>query len=108
MSERGEVGERSNAYPELHRSPKEWQGKTTLAIADAKGHVQLHGMDGETVSFEALLYRSQAHSDAQNKLSPMQTIDCADDKTLCLSLDWSTRRPTAEYGLQSRTNTRTS
>lgn len=28
----------------------------------------------------------------QNRLSPLQTIDCTDESTLCLSLDWSTRR----------------
>ncbi|KAL7336774.1 WD40-repeat-containing domain protein [Rhodotorula toruloides] len=57
------------------RSPRPWNGSTTLAIADAKGHVQLHKLDEES-----------------NRLSPLQTIDCTDESTLCLSLDWSTRR----------------
>ncbi|GAA6036860.1 hypothetical protein JCM8097_006318 [Rhodosporidiobolus ruineniae] len=63
------------AILDMKWSPRPWNGKETLAIADAKGHVQLHGLNEET-----------------NQLSPLQTIDCADESTLCLSLDWSTRR----------------
>ncbi|GAA5897399.1 hypothetical protein JCM8208_003262 [Rhodotorula glutinis] len=63
------------AILDLKWSPQPWQGKTTLAVADAKGHVQLHGLDDES-----------------RPLSHIETVDCADDKTLCLSLDWSTRR----------------
>ncbi|GAA5994760.1 diphthamide synthase [Rhodotorula paludigena] len=65
------------AILDMKWSPRPWQNQTTLAIADAKGHVQLHGLDSET----KLLY-------------PLQTVDCADESTLCLSLDWSTRRQT--------------
>ena len=39
--------------------------------------------------------RGRTEADArslQGLLSHVQTVDCADDKTLCLSLDWSTRR----------------
>ncbi|KAM0750183.1 WD40 repeat-like protein [Meredithblackwellia eburnea MCA 4105] len=52
-----------------------WTSKSTLAIADAKGHVQLHQWDDET-----------------KRLSSTQIIECTDEKTLCLSLDWSDRR----------------
>ncbi|BGP04894.1 hypothetical protein JCM10049v2_000696 [Rhodotorula toruloides] len=63
------------AILDMKWSPRPWNGSTTLAIADAKGHVQLHKLDEES-----------------NRLSPLQTIDCTDESTLCLSLDWSTRR----------------
>ncbi|GAA6005720.1 hypothetical protein JCM10207_005308 [Rhodosporidiobolus poonsookiae] len=66
------------AILDMKWSPRPWNGKKTLAIADAKGHVQLHGLDDET-----------------HQLSPIQTVDCADESTLCLSLDWSTRRAAA-------------
>lgn len=38
------------AILDMKWSPRLWNEKTTLAIADAKGHVQLHGLDSETVS----------------------------------------------------------
>ncbi|GAA5977333.1 hypothetical protein JCM11641_000067 [Rhodosporidiobolus odoratus] len=63
------------AILDMKWSPRPWNDKKTLAIADAKGHVQLHGLDEET-----------------NQLASLQTVDCTDESTLCLSLDWSTRR----------------
>ncbi|GAA5831863.1 hypothetical protein JCM11251_003914 [Rhodosporidiobolus azoricus] len=66
------------AILDMKWSPRPWNGKKTLAIADAKGHVQLHGLDEET-----------------RLLSPLQTIDVTDESTLCLSLDWSTRHPSS-------------
>ncbi|BGP36861.1 hypothetical protein JCM10450v2_000753 [Rhodotorula kratochvilovae] len=63
------------AILDLKWSPRPWQGRTTLAVADAKGRVLLHGLN-----------------DATNLLEPLQTVECADESTLCLSLDWSTRR----------------
>ncbi|GAA5947547.1 hypothetical protein JCM10213_005155 [Rhodosporidiobolus nylandii] len=63
------------AILDMKWSPRPWNGKKTLAIADAKGHLQLHGLNEET-----------------NQLSPIQTVDVTDESTLCLSLDWSTRR----------------
>ncbi|GAA5952882.1 hypothetical protein JCM21900_004253 [Sporobolomyces salmonicolor] len=62
------------AILDMKWSPRPWCGSRTLAIADAKGHVQLHKLDDET-----------------NQLSPIETVTCADESILCLSLDWSTR-----------------
>ncbi|BGP21770.1 hypothetical protein JCM10295v2_000645 [Rhodotorula toruloides] len=81
-----EVGPDSQSLKEVQRfdgpaildmkwSPRPWNGATTLAIADAKGHVQLHKLDEDS-----------------NQLLPLQIVDCTDESTLCLSLDWSTRR----------------
>ncbi|GAA6063011.1 hypothetical protein JCM10212_002652 [Sporobolomyces blumeae] len=66
------------AILDMKWSPRLWNGNRTLAIADAKGHVQLHKLDDETCT-----------------LSPIDTVTCADEKTLCLSLDWSTRHPSS-------------
>ncbi|GAA5857230.1 hypothetical protein JCM8547_009386 [Rhodosporidiobolus lusitaniae] len=64
------------AILDMKWSTRLWNEKKTLAIADAKGHVQLHGLDEEP------------------QLSLMQTVVVTDESTLCLSLDWSTRRAT--------------
>ncbi|KAI0825128.1 WD40 repeat-like protein [Trametes gibbosa] len=54
----------------------------TLAIADSEGHITLHAL----------------HND-EDRLQLVQTIPCASTETLCLSLDWSSRRdPTDGLG----------
>ncbi|BGP52979.1 hypothetical protein JCM8202_004063 [Rhodotorula sphaerocarpa] len=63
------------AILDMKWSPRPWRGQTTLAVADAKGRVQLHGL-----------------RDDEDRLELRGEIVCADDSTLCLSLDWSTRR----------------
>ncbi|KAL8293732.1 hypothetical protein RQP46_000433 [Phenoliferia psychrophenolica] len=63
------------AILDMKWSTERWNDHVTLAIADAKGHVQLHAWD-----------------DTEKRLKSTQTITCADEKTLCLSLDWSDRR----------------
>ncbi|GAA6007225.1 hypothetical protein JCM11491_003051 [Sporobolomyces phaffii] len=69
----------SPAILDMKWSPRPWNGHDqVLAIADAKGHVQLHSLDTATL-----------------RLSLIETITVADDKTLCLSLDWSTRHPSS-------------
>ncbi|GAA5876195.1 hypothetical protein JCM16303_007053 [Sporobolomyces ruberrimus] len=68
----------SPAILDMKWSPQPWNGHDqVLAIADAKGHVQLHTLNKET-----------------KQLSLIDIITCADEKTLCLSLDWSNRLPT--------------
>ncbi|SCZ90740.1 BZ3500_MvSof-1268-A1-R1_Chr1-3g02203 [Microbotryum saponariae] len=62
------------AILDMKWSPMPYRGRTTLAIADAKGHVQLH-------SFE----------EGSNRFSHLETLACTSESTLCLSLDWSTR-----------------
>ncbi|KAI5478338.1 WD repeat protein [Pseudohyphozyma bogoriensis] len=52
-----------------------WNNQTTLAIADAKGHIQLQKWDSDN-----------------NRLLPPMSLSIADESTLCLSLDWSDRR----------------
>ncbi|SCV68666.1 BQ2448_787 [Microbotryum intermedium] len=62
------------AILDMKWSPMPYRGQTALAIADAKGHVQLHAFDSDT-----------------NRLSHLETLSCTSESTLCLSLDWSTR-----------------
>ncbi|GAA5956021.1 hypothetical protein JCM8115_004389 [Rhodotorula mucilaginosa] len=63
------------AILDMKWSPRRWNDRSVLAITDAKGHVQLHALQ-----------------DGGEKLEPLDTIACTDESTLCLSLDWSTRR----------------
>ncbi|WVQ94527.1 hypothetical protein IAU59_001606 [Kwoniella sp. CBS 9459] len=55
-------------------SPRLVNGRPSLAVADAKGHITLYSLDPETM-----------------KLERDQQVDVADDLTLCLSLDFSHR-----------------
>ncbi|GAA5962055.1 hypothetical protein JCM3765_005505 [Sporobolomyces pararoseus] len=69
----------SPAILDMKWSPKPWNGyENVLAIADAKGHVQLYSLDRETL-----------------QLSLIDNITVSDESTLCLSLDWSTRHPSS-------------
>ncbi|GAA5986423.1 hypothetical protein JCM5350_002916 [Sporobolomyces pararoseus] len=67
------------AILDMKWSPRPWNGyDNVLAIADAKGHVQLYSLDQETL-----------------QLSLIDIVTVSDESTLCLSLDWSTRHPSA-------------
>jgi diphthamide biosynthesis protein 7 len=88
-----------------YRSPRPWNGyENVLAIADAKGQIQLHSLDQKTVKkalspFSLSLHRINGVTLvfflSQMQLSLIEIIKVADEKTLCLSLDWSTRLKTA-------------